>query len=166
MFHFDPNGYLVPDDVITTDIEAFQFTFVDSIPDKTRLEIFNNFMQFCQMFLEDLNLQEVSILINGSFTTRKQNPNDLDLVIFLDLERQQTYEQLLREKYNHEKLLNNLRLDVYFPIIYPKNHPNHAFTESDRAYWIDQFTRTRPNRRGVVYKKGLLQLTFTAHEIV
>jgi len=160
MFNFDPNGYLVPDDVITTDIKAFKFAFVDSIPDKTRSEIFNNFLQFCQMLLEDLNLEEVSILINGSFTTQKQNPNDIDLVVFLGLECQEKYEQLLREKYNHETLLNNLRLDVYFPIIYPENHPNYAFTKSDRVYWITQFTRTRPNRRGVVYKKGLLQLIF------
>ena len=87
------------------------------------------------------------------------------MVVFIEWETYQKHKQLLREEYDHDRLLKNSRLDVYFLVVLPDDHPNYAFTESDRAYWINQFTRTRPNRRGTVYKKGFLQLILTSHEI-
>lgn len=110
-------------------------------------------------------LRDVSFYLNGSFTTKKRNPNDLDIVIFIEEEIFKKSKQLLSTKFNHDKLQAESRLDVYFIIEFPENHPNHSFTVSDRAYWVNQFTRTRPNRKGTVYKKGLLQLNLTKHEI-
>ena len=165
MLRYDPNGYLIPDDVILTDFKTFQSEFVDAVSEGNRLEIFNNFTQFCREILHDFELQQIVIFLNGRFTNKKQKPNDLDLVIFISFEDSQKHSQLIESKYDHDALKRDNRLDVFFLIEYPENHKNHAFTKSDRVYWVNQFTRTRPNRRGTIYKKGLLQITLTAHDV-
>lgn len=86
MLHFNTHGFLSPDGVIPTDMKTFRTVFVDTLPDQSRIEIFEKFIQFSRSILSDLNLEQVHIFLNGSFTTQKRNPNDLDIVIFLDLE--------------------------------------------------------------------------------
>lgn len=165
MLRFNSNGYLTPDNVISTDFKTFVFEFVESVPDENRLKILRNFFEFCRTFLQDLELQEMVIFIDGSFTTKKQVPKDIDLVVFLHWEDQKKHAKILNNNYKHDDLLTNNLLDVYFVLIYPENHSNHSFTNSDRVYWVNQFTRTRPNRRGTIHKKGLLQLTVTQHDL-
>jgi len=164
MLHFNRYGFLSPDEIIPTDFNTFRTSFVDAMADRNRIEIFEQFIEFLRSFLSDLNLKKIQMLLNGSFTTQKRNPNDLDLVIFIDLETFQKYEHFFYTKYRHDLLLGR-RLDVYYVHVYPENHPNHTFTRSDTLYWINQFTSTRPDRKGKIYKKGLLQLTLTAYEI-
>lgn len=164
MLHFDKRGFLFPYDVILSDIPTFHHAFVDKIPDPVRIEIFENFIQFAKSFLADLSLINLQVFLDGSFTTLKRTPNDLDIVVCVDLKTFQRYESLFQTKYHRQALLKN-RLDIYFIHVYPDNHPNHIFTESDRLYWINQFTRTRPDYRGIIHKKGVIELILSAHEI-
>jgi hypothetical protein len=105
MLNFNSNGYLTPDSVISTDFKTFKSEFGESIPDENRLKIIRNFIGFCRTFLQDLELQELVLFINGSFTTKKPAPKDLDLVVFLHWEDQKKHEKILNAKYKHDDLL-------------------------------------------------------------
>ncbi len=165
MLQFDLKGHLQPDQVLPCTLAEFRSVFVEEKPDENRVMIFDNFLQFCRDLLRDLDLGEVKIWANGSFTTRKRNPNDLDLVVFLDATCSERHQPLLKTRYRNELLQKEKRLDVYFVEVYPEHSPRHFAMRSDMAYWVTQFTRTRPDRKGQVHKKGLLELIITAHEI-
>ena len=165
MLQFDSKGYPVPDQVLPCTLSEFRAVFVEGMPDENRPLIFENFLQFCVGLMRDLNLTEIKIWANGSFTTRKRNPKDLDVVVFVDAEVSERHQQLLKTRYRNDVLQKEKRLDVYFVEVYPENHPKHFPMRSDMAYWIEKFTRTRPDWKGVVHKKGMLELTIAAHEI-
>lgn len=165
MLTFDPKGFLVPDRVISSSLEELQTVFVKERSDETRSQLFDNFLHFCRKLLADLNLSEVRAWVNGSFTTRKRNPNDIDIVLHLPFETLQRYEALLRTEYDNKHVLASLRLDVYIVAVFPEGHPSNFLTRSDQAYWVEKFTKTRPDNRRIVYKKGILELNINANEI-
>ena len=51
-------------------------------------------------------------------------------------------------------------VDAYIVNVYPETHVNHSFYQGDVAYWNDSFTRTKRNRMGRKYPKGLLEIYF------
>ena len=164
MIKFTPNGLLFPDQEITLDLNTFKTVFVDQIPDEHRLGIFENFIEFCKAILFQMGLPEIQMILNGSFTSLKRNPNDLDIVVLLNWEDFQKIEPLLEEQFHRKTLIKN-RLDIFFLIIYPESHPNHRLTDLDYLYWVNLFSRTRPNRKGIFFKKGYLNIKVQTHEV-
>jgi hypothetical protein len=165
MLYLDSKGFLIPDQVLPCTLAEFRSVFVEGMPDENRPLIFENFLQFCRELLRDLGLTEIKIWANGSFTARKRNPNDLDVVVFVDAEVSEQHRQLLKTRYRNDLLQKEKRLDVYFVEVYFENHPKHFPMRSDMAYWIEKFTRTRPDWKSVSHKKGLLEITIAAHEV-
>ncbi len=165
MLQFDSKGYLTPDHLLVCTLPEFRAVFVEGMPDEIRALIFENFVQFCRELLDNLGLPEIKIWANGSFTTRKRNPGDLDLVVFLDVGVSERHRDILRRLYQNDILQKEKRLDVYFVEVHPENHSKYGLMRSDMAYWMDKFIRTRPDRRGVIWKKGLIEMNITAHEI-
>ena len=151
MLKFNENGYLEPFEGITTELEIAKnaFTF-----NEHRITIWSHFENFITE-LQNLFQNDFSIWLNGSFTTKKEFPNDLDCVIFIDfkiygiLERDlQKFKELQYKKENY--------LDIYFVKIYPKGHKNKIFEDFDVIEWFSLFTKTREKN----VKKGFLQLNF------
>ncbi|MCC6463156.1 MAG: hypothetical protein IT260_21990 [Saprospiraceae bacterium] len=166
MLTFNAKGFLVPDRVISSSLEELKSVFVHVQPEQElRSQLWDNFVLFFRKLLADLGLPEIMAWINGSYTTRKRNPNDMDIVIFLPFDVLIRHETQLRSVYDHQTLLATLHLDVYFVALFPNEHPNSFLTIADRAYWIEKFTRTRPDHRGLVHKKGVLELNINANEI-
>lgn len=156
----------MPDRVISSSLEELKSVFVQEQQEQEiRSHLWDNFLLLVRKLLADLNLAEMTAWINGSYTTRKRNPNDMDIVIFLPFGVLAHHETQLRSVYDHQTLLASLHLDVYFVALFPEEHPNSFLTIADRAYWVDKFTRTRPDHRGLVHKKGVLELNIKAHEI-
>ena len=145
MLQFDERDYLIPDQVLRCTLPEFRLVFVESVQDEGRSLIFKNFLQFCGELLHDLDLPNIKIWANGSFTTRKRNPNDLDGVLFIDVEIVEKHRQLLKARYRNDFLQKEKQLDLYFVETYPENHPKRFLMQSDMAYWIEKFTRTRPD---------------------
>ena len=99
--------------------------------------------------------------IDGSFVTKKLNPNDIDVVSFFD------YVDFFNKKELIESRLKKWgvqdfypKVDAYAAIFFPQDHESHAFYRSDYAYWFNLFNRTSKNRAGQVYSKGFIQLKF------
>ncbi len=149
---FDLEGYLTPYEAVETNWQSFVETFGWN---KHRLSLLDLFQLLCTE-LTTLFPEEYIIWVDGSFVTRKQRPNDLDVVFILPAERYDVVENELR-------LLRNqfAGLDVYFIKKIDEGEPNHFLYISDRTEWIFQFTKTRPDRYTRRKKpKGFIQLTW------
>lgn len=157
---FDERGNLQPYQVIETSFEIFEHTFVNNFPESsTRTDLLVNFKDLCASLRHSLSNGFV-VWIDGSFVTQKLNPNDIDLVFFINSTDYQPNEESLRKLINRE-FCRTQKLDCYFVQVYPSNHPNYLIeTDSDIKEWLSLFTRTRIHRNGKKYPKGVVQLSF------
>lgn len=116
MLEFDKNGNLYPYEAIHSTIDILERTFVDGFKDsKTRFELFKTYLELnndVQHLVETAFVQ----FVNGSFVTRKLNPNDIDLVCFIDYKIYEQKEKLFKELKIAYKALN---IDCYFVKTYP-----------------------------------------------
>ncbi|QDK79497.1 hypothetical protein EXU85_13145 [Spirosoma sp. KCTC 42546] len=150
--HFDAQGHLVPYDLIATDWESFVETFGWN---DHRLEL----IELLHSLLNDINklsIRSLTLWIDGSFVTKKEKPNDLDVVFVLPKIIHHQFEKDLR-------LLKNqfARLDVYFVRMIDERERDHFLYVSDRAEWLFQFTMTKPDRvTRRKFPKGFIQITW------
>lgn len=150
MIKFDEFGNLIPYQSIISTIEEIEELFTWN---ERRKIPFNDLHSF---FIEIKNLEFTNafIWINGSFTTNKSEPNDIDLVLFtpyLEQEKCINILKSLRIKY--------VNLDLYFVNIYPENHNKYFLFEMDKLEWNFQFTQTRKNHKtGKSSFKGFIQI--------
>ena len=151
MLNFNENGYLAPFEAIATEVNTAKSAFAFN---EHRGVIWSYFEGFA-LELQNMLQMPFSIWVNGSFTTQKAFPNDLDCVVFIDFEVYETVEKELQRFKSLEYKKANF-LDIYFVKIYPKEHKKHFFQEIDTMEWFFLFTKTR---RKNVYK-GFLQLNF------
>lgn len=84
---------------------------------------------------------EADVWLNGSFLTKKQDPEDVDLVLCIKIE---VYDQAPSEAKDAIDWINdNLKkvhfCDSYRFFMYPPSHKLHTVGEQLHAYWLDQF---------------------------
>lgn len=159
-FFFDSNGNPAPYGIIEISLEGVQEAFVLS-PDyrtsKRRAQLFEDFNRYLHDFskLVDLELKQ---WLDGSFTTRQIDPNDLDLVNFVTFE---VFEKLLSHpdfwKFKTDpfggtdsKTLYNV--DAYFVPLYPEAHPLRSITEERMAYWEKEFGTDRHGNPKAIFE--------------
>ncbi len=156
---FDPNGYLQPDKEIETTIAEFETIFVTSFPQSaTRRQLFDNYRQYVEE-LQRLFTGGFYQWVNGSYVTRKVNPNDIDVVTFVDYRLYTGKEQELRQSKGFE-YKKKTGLDAYYVATYPQEHPKHGIMQLDQMDWLYAFSRTRPQPNGKQYSKGFLKINF------
>ena len=150
---FDNNGNLYPHQILQTDLQEFEAIFVTPFVNSgTRNNLFEVYLK------HTFNLRTVIgnnfyQWIDGSFVTQKQNPNDIDVVTFIDW---QVHEYIEKELTVWRRSINKKMLDCYFVKVYPSTHSSYFLYENDALQWQFQFgynTRTRKN-------KGFVQLNF------
>ncbi|MBP8240313.1 MAG: hypothetical protein KAX50_10145 [Saprospiraceae bacterium] len=166
MLQFDPKGFLIPDQRMDCTLEELRQVFVESVPDDQREKLFAGLLTFLKDLFAGLPVEEVVVWIDGSFTTKKRNPNDIDLVYFLDAETTAKYEGMLGDHFSSPESLNLYGIDAYLVRVYTESHPLYFCTQADRAYWMYFFTKTRKDRRGNTHKKGFLELKISRHDII
>lgn len=155
MIQFDSNGNLYPPQIIETDFETFKSTFVEGFEgSRTRIGIFEQYIEY----LNDLRgLFDAPFYqwIDGSFVTRKINPNDIDLVTFVDFEIYNQNEKTIDE-YRRSRYAKDRVLDGYFVKTYPESHKRFNFLETDKLQWFHTFNRVKNTK----LSKGFLQINF------
>ncbi len=152
---FDNQGYLKPADVIEIDMDIFEKTFVFN---EQRQLIFQEYILFLNE-LKALNIGFFYQWLDGSFTTLKPNPNDLDVVTFVNFKE---YHKLEEKLYHFKLAFKNLKIDCYFVAIYPKEHTDYSlFLNYDYDFW-HKFTRDfkREIRLKTKIKKGFVKINF------
>lgn len=147
---FDKFGHLIPYDLITTDWENIELQFAQPFDQfETRQAIY----EALRIYLTELKAElaiPLIIWLDGSFTTKKPDPNDVDFVIFVDTDTFQKHQSTIQRYVAKRRELNSLT-DGYFVEVFPPNHTSYFVTEADTIEWYHRFGRDRHKRR-----KGIL----------
>jgi hypothetical protein len=147
-FTFDTHGYLSPNKIFEIDLHHFETFFVYNIQ---RRQLYDELVAF-SLELKLLIKSPLKMWIDGSFTTQKELPNDIDLVAFINADSFFYYQNqlvTLAEKYKWRNL------DMYYLTVYPFSHKLRFQTEYDQNDWIQIYgTDLKGN------KKGFIQLIF------
>lgn len=155
VLQFDTFGYLTPDDAIETDLQTLERVFVEEFPTSTtRRGHFERFSAY-NARLREILPAGFTQWINGSFISRKLNPNDMDVLTFVDHSVYGQVEQALRALKGEFTIDAGGWVDAYTIQVYPEGHPNRSHYKSDYMEWqfIWSQTNSRPRR-----KKGFIKL--------
>jgi hypothetical protein len=154
MLQFDDTGFLKPTEIIISNLEEFRDTFAFN---DRRLKLFTTYLDFLSD-LEKLELGAFFQWIDGSFTTKKPFPNDIDLVVFVDFN---TYKSKKSRLVYLKESYKSRGLDVYFETYYPEQHPFYPKFLYQTAYWFKVYSFTRPlGLQQLVRRKGIIQIDF------
>ena len=158
MLTFNHSELLVPDHKINCTLQEFECAFVLNVPSLKRKEIFDAYVKYSEDFKKVCNLDELIQWINGSFVTKKVNPGDIDLVTFINYDVIQKLGSKLDDfKFPNSEIIYGV--DAYIVEVYPETHSDQYRYISDKAYWMDRFTKTR-RVRGNRLSKGFLEVKF------
>jgi hypothetical protein len=163
---FDERGNLV--ESIELNIETFREIFVDKWQDKTstRRAIFADFEAYIADF-RNLITPNFVMWVDGSFVTAKRdNPNDIDFVIFIDYKVYEANQSIIDSRFNKYGSKNHygVLLDAYICTVYPANHEKSFHSKSDEMDWFHQFSYTKPDKRGKKYAKSFVKIKFTEND--
>ncbi len=149
---FDERGYLTPYQLISCNLETIETVFVEPFSDSTtRWKIFNAFTAYLNELKSILNVP-LEIWVNGSFSTEKQNPGDVDFVIFVDREAATTHVDAIY-RFRQKRYGGKSLTDGYFVEVVPQTHPDYQIYCFNRD---DKYRDFAFDRLG--NPKGVLQL--------
>lgn len=128
-------------------LDEFEKIFVNSFNEsQSRKAIFNGFIKWMKQLLTFCYPDE--IWVDGSFVTNKVNPNDMDIVVFVDLIVLYNNKRELEEmrKFGEENLC-----DTYIAFSPNEHYPGNIKLVNHRNYWKGQFGFDREdNPKGIV----------------
>ena len=150
VLNFDEKGHLTPYANIETDLETLRSTFVFNTH---REKLFENYLIFLDE-LHGLDLGAFFQWIDGSFTTRKTLPNDIDVVTFVNQDvvkfRKSRLDALIeRNRYRS--------IDCKYFASLPNDH---RFYNTFKWNLDECFALYGTNRQGI--EKGFIQLNFNS----
>jgi len=128
--------------------ERFVSEFVNS---GTRKIIYSDFVEYSE-FLSGYNL-EILKWMGGSFTSNKENPHDIDMVVLYDGFKfeghpdAKEFEIFFLENQGCQKVFHHT---IYIPV-YPITDIRHELTQKEKKRWSDFFSKTKEKKpRGLV----------------
>lgn len=158
MVNFDEVGNVFPYEIIEMTLPEFEEAFVKNLPDKARRRIlFDNYLRF----LEDLKVEFPGSFfqwIDGSFTTTKEFPGDIDVVSFID------YDRFIKKPgvINHFSMFGKeeYNVDAHFAVSASWRHRFYKRSQDDLAYWLDVFGSSREDENFNRHPKGIIKIEF------
>lgn len=107
----------------------------------TRKRIMKGLEIFISVF--SINGIVAEIWVNGSFLTKKIDPEDADLVANINgdlLDNYFSIAHLVNEIVNdHDDIHQQLLCDAYIRVEWPPGNPNYLFGLGRRQYWLNTF---------------------------
>ncbi|WP_184543888.1 DUF6932 family protein [Mucilaginibacter sp. FT3.2] len=155
MLTFNNRGLLIPENIIPSTLEEFEIEF--AINEDKRSQLFEQYKLYCHSLKAVCDNKPITQWIDGSYVTKSKNPSDIDLVFFLDHETVKTKEKELKQ-FIYPQSMALYGIDAYIIVIYPHNNKYAYHTDADKAYWIDHFGNTKPNRSRKKIPKGFLEI--------
>ena len=159
MLEFNEQGLLIPNTVIASSIDELRHHFVEKIPTITRTENFEKYLRYSTELKRLLNEKSIRQWVNGSFVTKLQNPNDIDILTFINYELVAELKIAL-DSFGVKGAWKIFGVDAYILEVYPETHPNYFFYKSDLAYWMDKFGKTKRDMGGKRNRKGFLEIIY------
>ena len=157
---FDDYGNLFPYKLIETDLETFERIFFTNFKNSDRRKmLFQNYLSYIHNFKNQVS-ENFYQWIDGSFVTSKLNPNDIDIVAFLNADVYQDKTSQLTD-FQGIKLKTEQKLDCYFVKEHPTEHKNYEIiTHYDSVEWFHLFSKSRVQRDGKRHSKGIIQINY------
>ncbi|MGF6427328.1 DUF6932 family protein [Bradyrhizobium elkanii] len=156
---FNGHGYLPPGlhKMTLSDIEA---TLVVAFPHSTtRPEIIKGYKKHAQELVQIVSPCEQ--LIDGSFASNKNDPGDIDMVVFIDADvvdsLSPNQQADLRALLAGPQTKTSHMCDAYFCPMYSPTHAQHAQARQMRKYWLGEFGYDRNE-----IAKGIIQVDLEA----
>ena len=155
---FNELGYL-PSGFHDKKTSEIRSAFVDNFPNsKSRKEIFEGYLKFCKTLMA-LGIKNFVQWLDGSFCTSKENPNDIDVVTFvnydklnaLTLENQKLLMEVALNPYSKELF----RCDSYVVLVYPKGHMCYPKYIDNHMKWRGVWGFDRYDK-----PKGIIRVTY------
>ncbi|TAF63742.1 MAG: hypothetical protein EAZ55_12810 [Cytophagales bacterium] len=158
--YFTSEGFLLPISKIQIDLPTFEQIFVSGFPNSvTRPRLWANYQAFIQRFEQRVTSHFVQ-WINGSFVTQKENPNDIDLITFIDYS---IFEPMEAEQYFEEFWSYNLEkegLDSYLLGVYPPEHAKYSKYQKYCHDWYIKYCNAKQQQTILENVKGFIELKF------
>ena len=164
-------------------LDEIKQTFVTQFPaSKSRESRFKGYVEHSKYICENVKSTRRQ-LIDGSFTTSKLNPHDVDFIIIINqcdvtpeeksfIRFEKLKQQALKrqrhimESFVEEGFVNINELpccDCFY--IYKREHDDENYNDyvNDKKLWLEWFGHSRKNKRtGKQYPKGILNLTLNS----
>jgi hypothetical protein len=157
---FDDRGNIYPYKLIALELMIFQEKFVISFDgSSTRQKIYENYL----VYIIDFHKEIVDVWqqwIDGSFITDKKDPNDIDLVNFIDSYAFSSKGAELIKFLTKYGSKDKYKVDGYCVPVYPSDDERYELTYRYMKYWEKWFGHDRSNN-----PKGIIQLYFN-NEII
>lgn len=135
---FNKQGLLVPADIIEVELSTFKAYFVDAFPNsKTRKSLFENYLRYIYRFQDDV-FPIFEQWINGSFVTKKENPNDIDLVTFLNFRAYEARGDKILDKF-WTFSLEEQGIDSYIVKEFPEHHTFRKEYLDFQKIWYERY---------------------------
>jgi hypothetical protein len=135
-------------------LDEFEARFVREPISSTREDIFRGYLDY-RAELEPLCVA-IKQWIDGSFTTAKQNPSDIDLVTQWDgtkVDQNRDLQIKLTSLMNQKNMKVKYKCDTYGFPKYSEEDPLYQKTLTWRSYWLGLFGFTRgedPDPKGII----------------
>nr|WP_293838490.1 hypothetical protein [uncultured Arsenicibacter sp.] len=159
MIELNPRGLITPNYNIPATMTELENLFVKGPESPKRYQLFDCYKRYTESLATILAGDHFVQWVDGSFTTREPNPGDIDVVSFINFDSVERSAKELQSFKYPDSLLHGV--DAYIVKVYPKDHRLFALYAGDRAYWMDKFSKTTRNKRGIVYPKGFLEITIS-----
>jgi len=151
----DGNGCL-PQKCFRVGLKEFKERFVFIKNEKIRKKLFNNYESFCKRFENII----IRLWVNGSYTTNKLNPRDIDVAVHYDAIKFNDLSEInINEKRsfnNREYIEKEYSLHLLPVPVYPEDHPAYRLTKMQSEKWKKMFLKD--TRKNPPLKKGFVEL--------
>lgn len=148
---FDSNGNITPYEVIPFTLAECKDSFVNSFSMSTTRE--RNW-DFYLLYLHDLQSNLINPFtqwIDGSFSTNKVNPNDIDLVNFIDYTKFNPALIMFDMNQSNHYPKHAYNIDGYNVLTFPVAHKYYGTMQDRINYWRNWFGTDRQNSpKGII----------------
>ena len=155
---FDEKGRLHPYEVIEMSIENFESIFVERQENVGhRRIIFEKYLDFNKE-LEDVVGRNYFQFVNGSFTTLKTTPGDIDVVSFVDYYMYKKHQDALEDLFYRKVSVKYL--DAYILPISKPGYPDYIENQISLEWWKSLFGFTKSKVESKREPKGFIKIDF------
>lgn len=147
MLEFDDQG-LLPTGIHDCDETAFRALLVQGFPDSTTRAIIAAGFQLLRSDAVVRGCAGIQWL-DGSYVTNKTDPDDIDLVTFIEYNHLQSLQGTPAEAFISDALAAGpgtpaqYRSDAYVVAVVPAGHPLHVNFKKAHDYWVRWFGHMR-----------------------
>lgn len=155
---FDSNGNVVPYEIQTFTVAECKESFVDKFSTSVTRNL--NWKKYL-LYLNDLQnylLDPFTQWIDGSFSTNKLNPDDIDLVNFINYTNFNPDLKMFDMNGSNGYPKHIYNIDGYNLLTFPDTHPYYDNMQERIKYWRTWFGTDRQNN-----PKGIIEVVHAAY---